>query len=847
MDKFNDKIEKTSDSFLNMLANENPFEVLYSARNTGKWKIGYDEQGSIIKMSWSDSFKDMLGYEDDAEFTKVMTHWLDYVLPEDRGRIFKHIEEVDHCRQDGAVFHIEFRMWRKDNIARWFHIAVRKLRNQGGYPWLAAGIITDVTEQKQLEFQRQMYKVLAQEFLTTYIIDALNHSIRVVRNDGKAENANEELAAFDGGSYEEFIENLCEKYIIPEDRARIKRDVAIDSLMEKTKNGNLYHINFMLMDECERRRYYQGTYSRILDENGNVAFFYGCRDVSEIVEKERQKQDEIQERRRQLAEAYETQEAQLEEIRVLNDELEIAKDAANAANKAKTAFLFNMSHDIRTPMNAIIGFTNLIEKNLDNPEQVREYLKKIQASNEFLLSLINNVLEMARIESGKTTIDESYGNAREIYQAICSVFETQMREKDLHFSHTLDVEHEDLLVDFTKFREIMLNLLSNAYKYTPAGGSVSMDIREIPSVKAGVAYYQVTIADTGMGMPEEFLPHLYEAFTREKTTTQSGIMGTGLGMMIVKELVDLLGGTIEVSSKLGEGTTFVVTFPFRIAERLVHTGKQENTVRDYAKFQGMRILLAEDNELNAEIAMAILSDKGFEVEHAADGEAAVAMMAASAEGQYDLILMDIQMPKLNGYEATRRIRKLAHPYQAEIPIIAMTANAFDEDKHRTVLAGMNAHVPKPFDVDKLYDTIEEVLLEKDRYVHHDALETFREKYQQLGCLCGFFVYRAGFDEQIIYADADTAAIFGCSTIAEFMQFVGGSFKTMVHVEDIFAVQQAIEEQQQESSDNLDYIDYDIIRKDGVIRHVADVGYKVFNGTEYVYYVYLADVTELNID
>ena len=158
MDKFNDKIEKTSDSFLNMLANENPFEVLYSARNTGKWKIGYDEQGSIIKMSWSDSFKDMLGYEDDAEFTKVMTHWLDYVLPEDRGRIFKHIEEVDHCRQDGAVFHIEFRMWLKDNIARWFHIAVRKLRNQGGYPWLAAGIITDVTEQKQLEFQRQMYK-----------------------------------------------------------------------------------------------------------------------------------------------------------------------------------------------------------------------------------------------------------------------------------------------------------------------------------------------------------------------------------------------------------------------------------------------------------------------------------------------------------------------------------------------------------------------------------------------------------------------------------------------------------------------------------------------------------------
>ena len=705
----------------------------------------------------------------------------------------------------------------------------------------------DNREQKKQELQWQMYKALAQEFLTTYLIDAVNHKIRVVRNDGKAENANEELATFDGGSYEEFLENLCEKYIVPEDRARVKRDVSIDSLMEKTKSEKVYRIDFMLIDERGKRCYYRGTYSRIIDENGNVAFFYGCRDVSDIVEREKKKQDEIQERRRQLAEAYETQEAQLEEIRVLNDELEIAKDAANAANKAKTAFLFNMSHDIRTPMNAIIGFTNLIEKNLDDREQVLDYLKKIQASNEFLLSLINNVLEMARIESGKVTIDESYGNAREIYQAICAVFESQMKEKNITFSRTFEVEHEDLLVDFTKFREIMLNLISNAYKYTPEGGSVSMDIREIPSYQDGYALYQVTIADTGIGMPEEFLPHLYEAFTREKTTTQSGIMGTGLGMLIVKELVDLLGGTIEVSSKLGKGTTFVVTFPFRITEKLAVGHKQENTVRDYMRFQGMRILLVEDNELNAEIAMAILTEKGFEVEYAGDGMVAVDKVEHSEEGQYDLILMDIQMPRLNGYEATRRIRKMKKPYPAGIPVIAMTANAFDEDKHRAVLAGMNDHVAKPFDVDRLYDTIEAVLREKDRYVHDDALESFREKYQELGCLCGFFVYRAGFDEQIIYADSETAAIFGCATTMEFMQFVGGSFKTMVHVEDVFQVQQEIEVQQRESQHNLDYIDYDIVRKDGVIRHVADVGYKVFNGTEYVYYVYIADVTERDMN
>ena len=848
MGKFKDKIEKNSDSVLNMLANENPFDVLYSARNSGKWKVCYDAQGNISKMSWSDSFKTMLGYADDAEFAEVMSHWTEYVLPEDRGRLLKHIGKVDKCQEHEAVFHVEFRMWRRDKVTRWFHIAVSKLKDRDGYPWQALGIITDVTEQKRLELQRQMYKVLAQEFLTTYIIDAVNHKLRVVRNEGKAENANAELAAFDGGSYEEFIEKLCDKHIVPEDRARIKRDVAIDSLMDKTQSGKLYQINFMLVDECGKRCYYQGTYSRILDENGNVAFFYGCRDVSEIVEKEKKKQEEIQERRRQLAEAYETQEAQLEEIRVLNDELEIAKDAANAANKAKTAFLFNMSHDIRTPMNAIIGFTNLIEKNIDDKEQVRDYLKKIQASNEFLLSLINNVLEMARIESGKATIDESYGNAREIYQAICAVFEAQMKEKKLTFNHTIDVEHEDLLVDFTKFREIMLNLISNAYKYTPEGGSVSMDIREIPSHEEGYALYQVTIADTGIGMPEDFLPHLYEAFSREKTTTQSGIMGTGLGMLIVKELVDLLGGTIKVTSKLGAGTTFVVTFPFRITEKImIHTGKKENAVRDYTKFQGLRILLAEDNELNAEIAVAILTEKGFVVDYAEDGVEAVDKVEHSKPGDYDLILMDIQMPRMNGYEATRTIRKLKEPYKSGIPVIAMTANAFDEDKHRAVLAGMNDHVAKPFEVDKLYDTIEMVLLDPNRYVHNDALEAFREKYQKLGCLCGFFVYRAGFDEQIIYADSDTAAIFGCATTVEFMQFVGGSFKTMVHVEDVFAVQQAIEEQQSKSQDNMDYIDYDIVRKDGAIRHVADVGYKVFNGTEYVYYVYIADVTELDMD
>ena len=385
-------------------------------------------------------------------------------------------------------------------------------------------------------------------------------------------------------------------------------------------------------------------------------------------------------------------------------------EIANASSAAKTAFLFNMSHDIRTLMNAIIGFTELLEKHLDDQALARSYIRKIQTSNGFLLSLINNVLEMARIESGKTTLDETYWNAYVFNDSLYAMFDSQMKEKGIEFVRSAQVEHEEVICDETKLREIFLNILSNALKYTPAGGRVTMTLREVASDRTGYALYQTVIEDTGIGMSEEFLPHLFEEFTRERSSTESRVGGAGLGMPIVKKLVDLMQGTIEVESRIGKGTRFTVTMPHRIAQkREVRPLKEESAAYDAERFRGKRILLAEDNELNAEIAITILEEAGFEVEHAEDGVICVDMMEKAEPGYYDLILMDIQMPNMDGYRATQTIRSFADPKKAGITIVAMTANAFEEDKQNAYRAGMNLHISKPIIVDELMAALGAIL------------------------------------------------------------------------------------------------------------------------------------------
>ena len=383
-------------------------------------------------------------------------------------------------------------------------------------------------------------------------------------------------------------------------------------------------------------------------------------------------------------------------------QLEIAK----AASAAKSAFLFNMSHDIRTPMNAIIGFTDLLKKHIEDKELALDYIGKIQTTNDFLLSLINNVLEMARIESGKVILDEATYNAYEFLDELTSLLGTKMEEKGITFNRNIQIEHPNVIVDNTKMREILLNILSNAVKYTPSGRTVSMTLTEFPSERMGYAVYQTIIEDTGIGMSEDFLPHLFEEFTREKTSTESKVVGTGLGMPIVKKLVDLMQGEIEVESELGKGTKFTLTLSHRTANPS-ETKHSEEYSEEYKveDFVGKRILLSEDNELNTEIAITILEEMGFLVEHAEDGIVCVNMIEKEAPDYYDLVLMDIQMPNMDGYKATQVIRRLPDKQKANIPIIAMTANAFDEDRKKAFEVGMNGHVVKPIQTNVLNNTL----------------------------------------------------------------------------------------------------------------------------------------------
>lgn len=422
---------------------------------------------------------------------------------------------------------------------------------------------------------------------------------------------------------------------------------------------------------------------------------------------------ELKTHQAQLSEAYEDQKDHLEEIALLNTELEWAKTQAEAASSAKTSFLFNMSHDIRTPMNAIMGFRDLLEKHIDEPERRADYLRKIKDASKVLLSIINNVLEMARIEKGTVVVEEVALNTKNFGMSIFSVFSEMMAEKNIEFTHEDLVVHHNVYCDPTKMREIFMNLLSNAYKYTKPGGKVHVRLRELPSNREGYGIFETSVSDTGVGMSAEYLAHIFEEFSRENTSTANKIEGTGLGMPIVKRLVELMGGTIRVSSEKGVGTTFVVVLPHRIADEPENV-EPEDVEADGAVFEGKRILLAEDNDLNAEIAEEILTSVGFMIERAEDGAICYEKIVSSETGYYDIVLMDIQMPNMDGYQATKAIRGLADKEKANIPIIAMTANAFEEDRSKAINMGMNGHIAKPIDVSELLMVLARVIVHKER-------------------------------------------------------------------------------------------------------------------------------------
>ena len=393
-----------------------------------------------------------------------------------------------------------------------------------------------------------------------------------------------------------------------------------------------------------------------------------------------------------------------EDTQKLNDKLEIALKKAEDASLAKTSFLHNMSHDIRTPMNAVLGYAQLMKDELKGKgmPETSEHLEKLQQSGKLLLSIINNVLDMARIESGRMEIDESYAQIEYIRQDLFEIFDDEAKKKNIAFNYTMNVEHDHVLTDITKVKEIFVNILSNAIKYTPAGGSVMVNVEELPCDEPEYMIARTRISDTGIGMSQEYLTKIFDAFTREQNTTKSKIAGTGLGMSIVKKYVELLGGTIDVESELGTGSAFTVTLKHKIADESCYAKKHVEELGTGSEIlNGRHILLAEDNDLNAEIAEAILERVGLKIERVEDGVQCVDRIAKMPVGTYDMILMDIQMPKMDGYKATQEIRHLPDKDKACIPIIAMTASAFEEDKREAIAAGMNGHITKPINVDEL--------------------------------------------------------------------------------------------------------------------------------------------------
>ena len=383
-----------------------------------------------------------------------------------------------------------------------------------------------------------------------------------------------------------------------------------------------------------------------------------------------------------------------------------AQIQAEKANAAKSDFLFNMSHDIRTPMNALLGYSELMKRELTDPKLL-DYQEKMEQSGNLLLSIINNVLDMARIESGKVELDEDYVKIRDIYQGIYKIFQVEAEKKGIHLEMEYDVQHEHVICDETKNREIFLNLISNAVKYTASGGAVTIRITELDCDRKDYVRIQTQVIDTGIGMSEEFLPSLFEAFARERNTTAAKVAGTGLGMPIIKKYVDMMGGTIKAESKLGEGSKFTVIMEYRIADKGYYEQDTDPSpdTEETDRISGKHVLLAEDNDLNAEIAEFILEDMGLVVDHVEDGVQCVARMEQKPAGTYDLILMDIQMPNMDGYKATQAIRRLEDKKKAGIPIIAMTANAFEEDRKKAFEKGMNGHIAKPVDAEKVKKTI----------------------------------------------------------------------------------------------------------------------------------------------
>ena len=526
-----------------------------------------------------------------------------------------------------------------------------------------------VKREKVLELQREIIEGLGKEYFSVLLLELDSGQIFSYREVGENGKRIADFCRKYENQWCVLLPAYADEIVTDESRENFLDQLSLDALRSNQDDFSMTY-EFKMGD---RILYHQTRIAYVYKKDRSRVAVIGTRNIDDLIKKERM------------------QEAKLKEAYIVAEE----------ANKAKTDFLNNMSHDIRTPMNVILGYNELMKQYLTDPILV-DYQNKIEQSGKLLLSIINNVLDMARIESGKMVVEERAEQIGLVVEEIENVFESSAQEKNIVFTTSVDVDHSHVLCDGFKIREILMNLVGNAFKYTPDGGHIAIDVKELDCEKSGYVRIQTQVKDTGIGMSEDYLPTLFDSFSREYNTTIGKVSGTGLGMAIVKNLVDMMDGEICVKSKLGEGTCFTLTFEHRISdEECIELNQELDVLDEKSILQGKHVLLVEDNDLNAEIAMAILEQSGLILDRVEDGLACVNRLSEVDADLYDLILMDIQMPNMNGYEATRRIRQFENSKKASIPILAMTANAFEEDKKMAMEAGMNGHISKPIDVNVL--------------------------------------------------------------------------------------------------------------------------------------------------
>ena len=539
-----------------------------------------------------------------------------------------------------------------------------------------------IKKEQEIELQREIIEGLGKEYFSVLVVELDKDRVFSYRESEENGKIISDFCRKCDNRWSKIVPSYAETMVSDNTTGEFEKQLGLETLRSREED---YSMTYEFQSETEIN-YHQVRVSYAKKKDGARVAVVGTRNIDSLIKKERMQEEK-------LKKAY---------------------AAAEKANKAKTEFLNNMSHDIRTPMNVILGYNQLMKSQLTEPKQL-DYQKKIEQSGKLLLSIINNVLDMARIESGKMKVDENYERVGEVVDEIISTFASEVEEKGVHLSGSMKVTHRDILCDGTKIREIYVNLVGNAIKYTPRGGNVTITVEELPCKEEGYMKVKSEIKDTGIGMSREYLPTLFEPFSREQNTATGKVRGTGLGMPIVKKMVDLMGGSLEVESELGKGTVFTFTLMHKIADRKYYSQRIEKVKASNMgeSLGGKHILLAEDNDLNAEIAVTILEEIGIVIERVEDGIQCVNKVEQMSPGTYDLILMDIQMPNMDGYKAAQCIRHLDDKTKAEIPIIAMTANAFAEDRKRAFDAGMNGHIAKPIDVEKLGAVILSVLKKQE--------------------------------------------------------------------------------------------------------------------------------------